>query len=296
MCAALNVAGLTVATANLCCCHKIRGRIMERELARSFAKTALVSSLVFAASPAWALDEVTGKEAEDETGLSREVRTQNEMDWAKQIQINYPSAALREELQGTVGVRVQVNPEGSVETCEVTSSSEHTILDEAACSGMVNFAQFHPALDSEGDPTVGTYTTRITYSLGPTTTISRKEVSRILTIPEAKDLNVWAERIREGFPSEYLQQNKPSIAVLSLSVDQNGKASSCDVFLSKGSNEFLAEVCTRLLNHAQFQEQTDSGSPSVRNRNVPISVYAVYGSPPELTVEIMELSISRFTG
>jgi len=87
------------------------------------------------------------------------------MNWARQIQMNYPAEALRNELQGTVGVRVLVNTEGRVARCFVTRSSSHEILDNAACLGMLNFAAFQPALDPEGAPVEGTYSTRITYRI-----------------------------------------------------------------------------------------------------------------------------------
>jgi len=97
--------------------------------------------------------------------LARGVRTKNESRWARRIQENYPSRALREEIEGTVGLRVTVTPDGRASSCTVTRSSGSKILDDAACKGMLRYARFEPALDDKGNPTTGTYSTRITYRL-----------------------------------------------------------------------------------------------------------------------------------
>jgi len=85
--------------------------------------------------------------------------------WSARIQENYPPRAVRDEIQGRVGVRVSIGPNGRVATCEVTSSSGSSILDEAACTGMERYARFNPALDAAGNPTTGNYTTTIVYNL-----------------------------------------------------------------------------------------------------------------------------------
>ncbi len=96
---------------------------------------------------------------------ARGATTKGEQRWARRIQENYPSRALREETEGTVGVRVSVTPDGRVGTCQVTASSGSSILDDAACKGMQRYARFNPALDDAGNPTTGGYSTRITYRL-----------------------------------------------------------------------------------------------------------------------------------
>ncbi|KPF63622.1 energy transducer TonB [Porphyrobacter sp. AAP60] len=96
---------------------------------------------------------------------ARGARTKNERSWAARIQENYPARALREETEGTVGVRVTVTADGRATGCSVTASSGSSILDQAACVGMERYSRFEPALDAAGNPTSGSYTTRITYRL-----------------------------------------------------------------------------------------------------------------------------------
>ena len=85
--------------------------------------------------------------------------------WASQIQQNYPREAVLRMLQGSVRIRVTVNPEGRASNCLVLQSSGHDVLDRAACDGMRQFALFNPALDDEGRPISSTYATIITYRL-----------------------------------------------------------------------------------------------------------------------------------
>ena len=89
----------------------------------------------------------------------------NQRRWAARIQENYPSRAVRSEIEGNVGVRVTIGPDGRVSGCSVTASSGESILDEAACDGMSRYARFNPALDAAGNPTTGSYSTTIVYRL-----------------------------------------------------------------------------------------------------------------------------------
>jgi protein TonB len=86
--------------------------------------------------------------------------------WSARIQENYPARAVRDEIEGRVGVRVTVGPNGRVADCSVSSSSGSSVLDDAACAGMRSYARFNPALDREGNPTTGSYSTTIVYQLG----------------------------------------------------------------------------------------------------------------------------------
>ena len=86
--------------------------------------------------------------------------------WAARIQENYPARAIRDETEGSVGVRVTIGSNGRVTACSVTSSSGSSVLDEAACDGMTRYARYNPALDDAGNPTTGSASTRIVYQLG----------------------------------------------------------------------------------------------------------------------------------
>lgn len=97
--------------------------------------------------------------------LAQGATTRNQSRWARRIQDNYPSRALREEVEGTVRVRVTVTPNGRASNCQVVGSSGSSVLDRAACRGMERYARFNPALDDAGNPTTGSFSTGITYRL-----------------------------------------------------------------------------------------------------------------------------------
>jgi protein TonB len=74
---------------------------------------------------------------------------------------DYPTRALREEREGTTGFRVSVTAEGRVGSCDITSSSGSPDLDEATCSNVTRRARFTPATNGEGQPTTGSYSSRV---------------------------------------------------------------------------------------------------------------------------------------
>ncbi|HYD24116.1 MAG TPA: TonB family protein [Croceibacterium sp.] len=96
---------------------------------------------------------------------ARGAEPDNQRSWTQRIMDNYPSRALRDETEGTVGVRVQVGANGRVASCSVSSSSGSPVLDEAACADLTRYARFKPALDAAGRPTTGSWATRIVYRI-----------------------------------------------------------------------------------------------------------------------------------
>lgn len=97
---------------------------------------------------------------------ARGVSPENQRSWQQRIMDNYPARAVRDETEGTVGVRVQVGANGRVSSCSVTSSSGSSILDDAACADITRYGRFNPALDDAGNATSGQWSTRIVYQLG----------------------------------------------------------------------------------------------------------------------------------
>lgn len=74
---------------------------------------------------------------------------------------DYPTRALREEREGVTGFRVTVGTDGRATSCDVTSSSGSSDLDQATCSNVLRRARFTPATDGEGNPTTGSYSSRV---------------------------------------------------------------------------------------------------------------------------------------
>lgn len=78
---------------------------------------------------------------------------------------DYPSRAVRDELEGTVRFRLTVGSDGRVSNCDVTGSSGHSILDDEVCRLMARRARFNPALDAQGNPTTGTWSSSFRWQL-----------------------------------------------------------------------------------------------------------------------------------
>ena len=95
---------------------------------------------------------------------ARPARPDNQARWTRRIIENYPSRALRREIEGTVGVAVTVGANGRVSGCRVTRAAD-PILDRAACDDITRYARFEPALDDAGNPTSGSWSTNIVYQI-----------------------------------------------------------------------------------------------------------------------------------
>jgi protein TonB len=86
--------------------------------------------------------------------------------WARQIvDEGYPARAIRDEIEGRVGVAVTIGTNGRVTSCNVTAASGQSVLDDAACRSMQRYARYEPALDDAGNPTTGRDQITIIYQL-----------------------------------------------------------------------------------------------------------------------------------
>lgn len=78
---------------------------------------------------------------------------------------DYPPRALREEREGVTGFSVTVGTDGRVTGCSVTRSSGSPDLDDAACKLITRRARFTPATNGEGQPTTGSYSNSVRWTI-----------------------------------------------------------------------------------------------------------------------------------
>jgi protein TonB len=78
---------------------------------------------------------------------------------------DYPSAALDANEQGSVRVRVEIDRQGRVSSCQVVESSGHSSLDIATCRIVQSRAHFLPARDANGNPVVSSYSQSIKWQI-----------------------------------------------------------------------------------------------------------------------------------
>jgi protein TonB len=78
---------------------------------------------------------------------------------------DYPPSAIRAEAQGTSAITWEINEQGRVENCRVTSSSGNADLDETACRLISRRGRYSPALDQNGNPMRTTQSRRVVWKL-----------------------------------------------------------------------------------------------------------------------------------
>ena len=78
---------------------------------------------------------------------------------------DYPQTAYREHRQGTVLLRLIIDPGGRVADCAVAVSSGSADLDRQSCAVYRSRGRFEPATGADGAPIQGLYITRVSWSL-----------------------------------------------------------------------------------------------------------------------------------
>ena len=74
---------------------------------------------------------------------------------------DYPASSLRNNEQGTTGVRITVGTDGRVADCQVTQSSGSSALDAATCTIIRRRAKYTPAKNDDGSAAMGSDSVRI---------------------------------------------------------------------------------------------------------------------------------------
>jgi protein TonB len=78
---------------------------------------------------------------------------------------DYPTAALRDNVQGDVRFVLTIGADGVPTQCEISASSGNADLDGTTCTLMLQRARFNPATDANGRPTHGTYTSSVRWRI-----------------------------------------------------------------------------------------------------------------------------------
>lgn len=84
-------------------------------------------------------------------------------DWANTN--DYPARALRENAEGVTRFRATVGTDGRVTGCEVTGSSGNAELDSTTCTLITRRGRFNPAMDENGQPTTGVYSSAVRWQI-----------------------------------------------------------------------------------------------------------------------------------
>jgi len=170
----------------------------------------------------------------------------------------YPAPAFAARREGTVGLRLTVDPSGRVTGCTVAAPSGAASLDAHACPHLRRTARFHPALDETGVRRGGTVTARLQYFLqrriyplpfSPGTT-GLPSPPRPVT-----ELTAQLAGVPPGTP---LPPNVSSI-VGWLAVDPAGRVTGCTLTLASWDDRLDKQICDGLRRAARFQPARDRG-------------------------------------
>ncbi len=78
---------------------------------------------------------------------------------------DYPRDLLGARMDGVVGFRTTVSKEGRAVYCQITSTNRPQMFDDTVCVAILRNARFNPALDAEGQPTVGFYSNQMRFQV-----------------------------------------------------------------------------------------------------------------------------------
>ncbi len=161
---------------------------------------------------------------------------------------DYPSFAMRKDIEGTTGFALIVGAEGRVTSCEVTQSSGMQLLDELTCISIKRRARFNPATDENADPTDGRYQNRVQWRIpdgGLPNPIARP--TPLTAKPQWITNNPFATKLvippRTGFEPVTTQRH------YRLTVSPQGRVTACDVL---GNSTTLDATRTDI---ARFDQQ-----------------------------------------
>lgn len=198
---------------------------------------AIVGILAASLTPAYAQDESQARGATPKDIVA----------WARQIQQDYPAAALRDAEQGTVAMQIAIDADGRVQSCEVTQTSKSEVLDEAACRGMVDYARYYPARDHSGKPIADSMTQSIRYVLPDGNGLARDFMP-----PLPIEMDRWRELAFDAEFETRMRESGNGTALYALTIDPEGNVSGCGVMQSSGSSELDNGVCRSLFKNAEF--------------------------------------------
>ena len=78
---------------------------------------------------------------------------------------DYKPSWINRELTGMARFTVTVGTDGRVQSCRITASTGHDVLDRATCDLVTKRARFNPALDGSRNKVAGSYSNAILWEL-----------------------------------------------------------------------------------------------------------------------------------
>jgi len=182
------------------------------------------------------------------------------------INDDYPSQALRDEVQGLVSFQLSVTKWGTLSDCTITSSSGSPLLDEATCKIIMRRARFYPATDKDAKPVASTFASRVSWVLPedePAPSTASVPVAPFRPPPPYIPSEAfprppmlygydWPRITNEDFPERARTEKREGTSMLSLSVGMTGAVEGCKVTQSSGHADLDQKSCEIARSRAKF--------------------------------------------
>jgi TonB family protein len=179
---------------------------------------------------------------------------------------DYPSIALRSEMEGTSGFRLTISPAGLITNCTITASSGSPPLDEATCVNVTRRARFDPALDEKGKPIMGTYSSRVRWQIpqDAVADVSFDSVDFTTSLPlPPRALGYQSYPVASDYPKAALAEGATGEVGLKLTIDPVGAIENCEVVIGSDYPELDEASCPYARKNWQFSPARDlAGDPS----------------------------------
>lgn len=141
-------------------------------------------------------------------------------------------------------MRVTIDEAGRVSECRVSESSGHAVLDEAACSGMIEHARYNPARGSGGQPISASVTQGIRYVL---------PALDHMIAPSLKEPERWFPSIRQRIPAGAAREFPDGEVDLSMVVRADGSVELCGAMNEGDAGPIVDRVCELIQRYAEFE-------------------------------------------
>jgi len=78
---------------------------------------------------------------------------------------DYRTVWINREYSGVAAFELSINARGRVTNCSITSSTGHSVLDQATCRLLERRARFNPAKDAGGNAVAGTFASSVNWQI-----------------------------------------------------------------------------------------------------------------------------------
>jgi TonB family protein len=177
--------------------------------------------------------------------------------------LDYPVEALVAVQEGSSDFRLTIGPDGRSTACDIVRTSRSTLLDDAACQNAMRRARFLPALDRDGNPTVGSYQSRVTWRVpGGESTVTKTIEDH--SLPRSPRLAISAGSIVavSDYPETALAERRSGQSMVAVKVSELGLPTGCEITTGSGSSDLDLKACAISMRW-KYQPALDfNGNPS----------------------------------